>query len=336
MMSLEHKIFQGRLRPILKKVSRTFYFSLKILPKGLKGPMALAYLLARAADTIADTRLIPAERRLHWLGELKICIQSDSLRLMGELFYEEIGSHQDIVEEKQLLERLDDLLDLLRDLSQPDDLKDIQSVLSDLIYGMEQDLISHSLNTMKDLEVYCHYAAGVVGPFWTRISLRHDKRLKGLDQQQMEIWGEEFGRGLQLINVIKDMAKDYQLGRCYLPADELRMLGLFPQDLGSMDKGALLKPLIDRVIQLSWDLLKSGEQYLAHLPKRCYTLRLSVLWPLWIGLATLRHLRQDEALLDPQSPHKISKPVLKAILVKSLFWVWSPRRLESILSSIIK
>ena len=42
-----------RLDTVLKRVSRSFYLSLRILPRSLRTPIGLAYLFARAADTIA-------------------------------------------------------------------------------------------------------------------------------------------------------------------------------------------------------------------------------------------------------------------------------------------
>ena len=50
--------------PLLKQVSRSFYLSLAVLPAGVRPGIGLAYLLARATDTIADTRIVPRETRL--------------------------------------------------------------------------------------------------------------------------------------------------------------------------------------------------------------------------------------------------------------------------------
>src|SRR5216117_3031821 len=52
------------LGDLLRQVSRSFYLSLAILPRPLREPIGLAYLLARAADTVADTRLIVREDRV--------------------------------------------------------------------------------------------------------------------------------------------------------------------------------------------------------------------------------------------------------------------------------
>jgi farnesyl-diphosphate farnesyltransferase len=55
------------LGPLLKGVSRSFYLTLRVLPAGMRDPVGLAYLLARAADTIADTALLSPEKRLEFL-----------------------------------------------------------------------------------------------------------------------------------------------------------------------------------------------------------------------------------------------------------------------------
>ena len=52
------------VKAILKSVSRSFYLTIKFLPRPLREPVSLAYLLARATDTIADTAAIPATTRL--------------------------------------------------------------------------------------------------------------------------------------------------------------------------------------------------------------------------------------------------------------------------------
>ena len=49
------------LLPLLKRVSRAFYLSIRVLPEPVRRPVGLAYLLARAADTIADTAAVPPD-----------------------------------------------------------------------------------------------------------------------------------------------------------------------------------------------------------------------------------------------------------------------------------
>jgi len=59
------------LGDLLRQVSRSFYLSLAILPRPLREPIGLAYLVARAADTVADTRLIAREERVRHVETLR-------------------------------------------------------------------------------------------------------------------------------------------------------------------------------------------------------------------------------------------------------------------------
>ncbi len=62
---------EALLRDLLKQVSRLFYTTLAIVPANVRDQVSLAYLFARAADTIADTELIDRPRRLHFLNRLR-------------------------------------------------------------------------------------------------------------------------------------------------------------------------------------------------------------------------------------------------------------------------
>jgi farnesyl-diphosphate farnesyltransferase len=70
---------QELLRDLLKQVSRLFYTTLVVVPADVRDQVSLAYLFARAADTIADTELIDRPRRLDLLGQLKAQFVSDQI-----------------------------------------------------------------------------------------------------------------------------------------------------------------------------------------------------------------------------------------------------------------
>ena len=59
------------LTVLLKETSRSFYLTLRVLPKAIRPQIGLAYLLARTTDTIADTELVPIEQRLDALKRLR-------------------------------------------------------------------------------------------------------------------------------------------------------------------------------------------------------------------------------------------------------------------------
>src|SRR6266487_1838681 len=64
---------------ILASVSRSFYLSIRLLPKKLRDPVSLGYLLARASDTIADTTELPVDLRMENLRLLVCGIQGEAL-----------------------------------------------------------------------------------------------------------------------------------------------------------------------------------------------------------------------------------------------------------------
>lgn len=304
---------------ILKKVSRTFYLSLRLLPCSARVPMAFGYLLARAADTIADTQILSADKRLEWLAIFKKQIFSPQIvEKTWMQFQEELVGSQTMKEEKELLQYIVVIFSLFWQLP-VEDRNDLQDVVCQLITGMEQDVQRFpgnspnqlsSLHTLKELDEYCFHAAGVVGPFWTKVMFRHlaktphAKKLKHLNQPQIELWAIDYGKGLQLINVIKDIASDYQQGRSYLPLEELKKHGI--------------NVVIFSLIKKSLAYLESGRHYVTSLPSFCYFFRLSALLPLWIGLETLIYLANDKFLLDTNKPHKISRFKLKVVIAQAI------------------
>jgi len=97
----------GLLSDLLKRVSRSFYLSLAILPRSLRAPVGLAYLFARAADTIADTRLISREARLHHLEALRAELGDGSPSRLPEVIRACTGPNPHAAE-RELLRRLPD------------------------------------------------------------------------------------------------------------------------------------------------------------------------------------------------------------------------------------
>ena len=64
-----------KCRRCLRGVSRSFYLSIRLLPAALRRPIAVAYLLARATDTVADTAALPADARRDLLETLTTAIE---------------------------------------------------------------------------------------------------------------------------------------------------------------------------------------------------------------------------------------------------------------------
>ena len=214
------------LRNLLKQVSRLFYTTLVVVPANVRDQVSLAYLFARAADTIADTDLIDRPRRLSFLNRFREQFVGDQMDWAQiRTIQQAMSSLQQDSAERALLERLDECFRIFHTCS-PDDRQRIQRLMTTLTQGMEMDLSTFpgtsvadltALKTFDDLDRYTYYVAGCVGEFWTSLMCAHRKALTNWDIHQMSEVGVRFGKGLQLTNIVKDIASDLQKGRCYIP-----------------------------------------------------------------------------------------------------------------------
>lgn len=318
------------LGDLLKRVSRSFYLSLAILPRPLRPPVRLAYLFARAADTIADTRLISREERLRHLEAFRAELRGDAPSRLPEIIHACTGSNPH-TGERELLRRLPECFARYRALDKSDRER-VQTLLLTITEGMIFDLTTFpgedegrlkALEARADLDRYTYLVAGCVGEFWTEMHVAHRPRLASWDIQEMKQKGVRFGKGLQMTNVLRDLPGDLRIGRCYLPRQELARLGIDPAEL--LDPSALprARPLIMELLALTLEHYQAGWAYTLAIPIPEWRMRLACAWPLLIGLRTLGLLAGSPNLLDHRQPIKISRAAVYAILARSLLLVWS-------------
>ena len=315
---------------LLKRVSRSFYLSLAILPRSVRIPVGLAYLFARAADTIADTRLISREERLRHLESLRAELRGESPSRLAEIIQACTGPNPH-AGERELLRRLPDCFALYRELGAADR-EQVRTLLLTITDGMKFDLATFpgedekglvALESRGELDRYTYLVAGCVGEFWTEIHVAHRPRLATWDVREMRDKGVRFGKGLQMTNVLRDLAKDLRIGRCYLPRQELARLGLDPHDLLDPASIRRAKPLIKELLALTLDHYEAGWAYTLAIPAAEWRMRLACAWPLLIGLRTLALLAHSPNLLDPRREIKISRAAVYVILTRSAALVWS-------------
>jgi farnesyl-diphosphate farnesyltransferase len=318
---------QYMLGSLLKRVSRSFYLTLRVLPVKLRTPIGLAYLLARAADTLADTALVAPERRLEWLLWLSEQIQGRGGELvrLSEL-EEEVSQRQTDLDEQALLQSLGQALALLARL-EPADADAVRAVVTTLISGMEFDLRTFpdersgqvkALANMAELDRYTYVIAGCVGEFWTKVACAHTPELRGWDLAEMSRCGVRFGKALQLTNILRDCAKDLRIGRCYLPLETLAACGLSAQDLFRPEHADRARPALVGLTRTALDHYREAARYTLSLPTSCRRLRLACLWPILIGLRTLDIHARNGAWLDPASPSKMARREVYAMAIASL------------------
>ena len=224
-------------KEILAGVSRSFYLSLKVLPEPVRTPFSLAYLLARAADTVADTDAVPARERLAFLERMRmrVCEGKADSSLATDLCAA-LTEQLDHAQERLLLERWNECLEWF-EASPEDERAEIIRVLGIILRGQSLDVERFELNegatALPDaaaLDEYTYLVAGSVGEFWTNLSaMKLGEKFTAEPLERMLERGRRFGQGLQLVNVIRDFPKDLrERGRCYWPLPELHAAG-FPK-----------------------------------------------------------------------------------------------------------
>ena len=314
---------QTLLRPLLKSVSRSFYLTLAVVPSRVRAQVGTAYLLARAADTVADTDLIERPRRLQYLTRLREWIMEPTKhREAVRDIQEALKDTRSDSAECALLSHLNECGVLLESFTQEDQAL-IRRVLGILTEGMQKDLTDFpgasaqsltALKTMADLDLYTYNAAGCVGEFWTRLMCAHRTALRDWDVERMVQTGVRFGKGLQYTNVLRDIPADLRRGRCYIPVELLEPAGLKPADL--LDPAALpkFKPALNQLLRIALEHLDQGWLYTMAIPRREVRLRLACAWPILIAVKTLQRVSVSPDLLNPDVTVKVTRGEIYRIM----------------------
>ena len=305
----------------MRQVSRSFHLSLKFLPGAVREPISLAYLLARTSDTIADTNWLPLEDRLD-------ALELFARRVAGSgpspIDFSHLSANQGDPAERVLLQRTGDSLALLGELRESDR-QLVRQVLATIVSGQELDLkrfanASESqivgLSSAGALEDYTYRVAGCVGEFWTRICFADLAPRCDLDEPGMIGLGVSYGKGLQLVNILRDLPRDLRQGRCYLPANQLASAGLTPAKLLNPVNEATLRPVYDAWLDQAQRHLRDGWAYTNHYPRSLARVRISCALPVLIGLRTLRLLRTGP-VLDPDHCIKIPRWAVRNLVLQT-------------------
>jgi len=315
---------------LLKATSRSFYLTLRVLPRSIRPQIGLAYLLARTTDTIADTEVLPIAERLMALERLRNRITGNTRQPLD--FSRVTQDSKTGAAERALLERVEDALGMLARF-QAADRQRISQVLDMITSGQQLDLerfaaasAEHIIALASDdaLDDYTYRVAGCVGEFWTKMCRAHLFPAAELDNALLLENGVRFGKGLQLVNILRDLPADLHLGRCYIPEPRLAAQSLAPSDLLSAATEPRFRPLYDSYLDLAQGHLSAGWSYTNMLPRGQARLRLACAWPILIGRKTIEKLRVAN-ILDGAHRVKVSRSEVRQIVTRSLLWYPWPR-----------
>jgi squalene synthase HpnD/squalene synthase HpnC len=132
--------------------------------------------------------------------------------------------------------------------------------LEGLIDGVERDLTTRRYATWTDLAGYCNLVASTVGRMCVRIF--------GFDDEIALDHADDLGLAMQLTNILRDVRGDLELGRVYLPADELAAFGVTEQHLADGRPAAGWQDFVDFQAQRARRLFSSGLRVERNIPRR--------------------------------------------------------------------
>ena len=166
---------------ITRREAKNFAYGIMVLPRAKRQAIAAIYAYARRVDDVADGEL-PLQEKQAQLEELRAALEDE--------------------------DPADPVFVALRDARERFGIP--REPLEALIDGGLQDTEQATYADFAELRGYCEKVAGAVGlacvPVYGSDDTEHAMTL---------------GIALQLINIIRDVDEDQQLGRVYLPQDEL-------------------------------------------------------------------------------------------------------------------
>lgn len=229
---------------IARGAKSSFYPAFFLLPKAKRDGITALYAFMRLIDDVSDESgdLAAKQRGLaRWRAALDEAVTGQSQAFDG-------NAARPLPENYLSGERevLPALVDTMRRFHMP------ARYLHDLISGAEMDLTVRSYPTFDRLREYCYRVAGTVGLTCTHIFGFRDSR--ALD------FAEKLGLAFQLTNILRDVHEDYQLGRIYLPEQDLLRYGVSREDLGRDEASLGVRELLRFEAERAWRFYEEGSQ----------------------------------------------------------------------------
>lgn len=189
---------QDLAHEIAKKSKSSFYYAFSLLPENKRDAMNTVYAFCRETDDLVDNQFetedVKYEKLRKWRIELEKSFQGKSDYL--------------------LLNKLSQIIAQFNIPIEP---------FFELIKGMEMDLQKKRYLSYDDLVVYCYRVASTVGLMCIEIF--------GYKNKSAVDFAINLGLALQLTNILRDVKKDAENGRIYLPQEDLKRFNYSEDEL---------------------------------------------------------------------------------------------------------
>jgi farnesyl-diphosphate farnesyltransferase len=311
------EVILSEIKEMVKSVSRTFALSIQTLPKNIRLPVGLSYLLFRVSDCIEDN------------PDLAFKQKDELLQIWGQVLMnkEEPGVFTtQIIDldskdpEVCIAQKADDLIGLLHTF-QPELQELIVTHCVNSALGMAKwQRLGPSIQTEQDLDDYMFHVAGLVGYLMTDI---FSFFLRSIQKQKsfMLPLARQVGLGLQTVNIIRGIREDYIRGWIFVPESYMNGEGISREQffLSEFEDKALA--VINRLIDKAEKHLKYGLDYISAFPFWLHRVRLSCIWPLFFAIKTLAVSRDNPEVI--RSEVKISRNDVFDIMRSTTLLGWS-------------
>lgn len=331
-MRIENKKDWEYAEEMLDRVSRTFALNIKILGKKLRKPILLAYLYMRMADTIEDDQFLSAEEKISLLKKF-----SQALNFGGKNVNEFVNSLPKSWKDSEKADRAlccnaAIVLPLLSEYSEPV-VNAIKKGVEEMCNGMAEFVEKQEKRTDNwftieceaDLDRYCYFVAGLVGNMLTKLFCLNGKNFNEKRQKKLRELSVSFGLALQLVNIIKDIQEDSLRKVCFVPIEFFRKHGIksvqeFFSPKFSQEKKNLV---IGELTKKAKRHLLDAKNYIKHLPRFEYRMRLFCLWPSLMAADNLRVIGDGSIIFEEGKRAKITRKTVTKITRRSMIFGWS-------------
>ena len=217
---------------LVKAQSTSFFLASRTLPPNKRKAIYAIYAFCRLCDDIVDNDNKKSEKKLR-IDKIRSSLQIGS-----------ISADLD-----PIILAINDVINVY---------KIPVAYFEDLLLGMESDIDFVKFNNFRELKLYCHRVASVVGLMCLNIFGYEDDICKEL--------AIDLGIAMQLTNIIRDVKEDFELNRVYLPKDDFKNAGYTYDDLENSTINANFNKLIQTQISRAEEYFTKSKplKYLVH------------------------------------------------------------------------
>ncbi len=300
---------------VLPKVSRTFAPTIRMLPEGLRLQVTTAYLLCRIADTVEDSEMLSLSQKKEMLQTYsRIFLNREKSAL--DKFLTSVTQFPNETADDTLVHDLEKVMRVYRSFS-PVMQNHIAKWVVEMSMGMHKYAQSVQkkrfsfLKSMKELDEYTYYVAGTVGYLLTELFSYYSKKITPSIRGKMENLAGSFGKGLQLVNIIRDMTVDLRRGQSYIPDELLHKYKLTRETIYEQKNAHLAEQLFNELIRNAVEHLDKALDYILLIPKEETRIRLFCMLPLFWAMRTLQKIQFNTLSLLGSEKVKVTRGMIR-------------------------